>query len=32
MVLGEALRRSVQEIEDDDELVLELPAEGENAA
>ena len=36
VVLGEALRRSVQEIEDDDfadgELVLELPAEGKNAA
>jgi hypothetical protein len=35
-VLGETLRRSVQEIEDDDfadgELVLELPAEGQNAA
>jgi hypothetical protein len=36
VVLGEALRRSVQGIEDDDfadgEVVLELPAEGENAA
>ena len=36
VVLGEALRRSVQEIEDaefaDGELVLEPPAEGKNAA
>ena len=37
MVLGEALRRSVQKIEDDNfadgELVLQLPpAEGQNAA
>jgi hypothetical protein len=36
VVLGAALRRSVQEIEDaefaDGELVLEPPAEGKNAA
>ena len=35
VVLGKALRRSVQEIDDDfadGELVLEVPAEGENAA
>jgi hypothetical protein len=35
-VLGEALRRSVQQIDDNDfadgELVLEVPAEGQNAA
>jgi hypothetical protein len=32
VVLGEALRRSVREIEDDADGVLELPAEGQNAA
>jgi hypothetical protein len=32
VVLGEALRRSVQLIEDDADGVLELPAEGQNAA
>jgi hypothetical protein len=31
-VLGEALRRSVREIEDDADGILELPAEGQNAA
>jgi hypothetical protein len=32
VVLGEALRRSVREIEDDADGILELPAEGQNAA
>jgi hypothetical protein len=32
VVLSEALRRSVREIEDDADGVLELPAEGQNAA